>query len=252
MENISDKQFTWGFEIEGLISEKLQEKLQSIESKGGYDFVYKADGSVGVDKPAGVMLGEFNTEEDDDMGNERYKLITETNAGVFNSLGEMLEVLKVFENGKNYFQNHSCGVHIHIKPKARWSWLKYCLFNSQFIGKIQGYAESGLCEHIQDRIQHGHWCRAFYRTETLLNNYQRHEKYVFMGNHPQGTTEFRFFSSCKDKEKNITAFFNVFFNEFSKVGELPKKYFFLDDKNYQRYDDCFNIKQNKVLRLAIN
>ena len=92
---------SFGFEIEGLFSQKLYDKL---ETDFGGKVNSSGDGSVS-------------------FGNEQFvKIINpidekEVKVGIFHSVEDLSRCLGYFINGKNYLNNETCGLHLHIGIK---------------------------------------------------------------------------------------------------------------------------------------
>jgi hypothetical protein len=195
--------FTYGFEIEGAFDYHLRDGLITLANQKKYNVDFKGDSSVGIMR----RIDDINADE--------------INFGVFNSFSEMIKCLYLFRNGDNYIENQSCGLHIHIKPKRGWGKkLKTLIFDSQFIDKIQKWAMHNLCDRIKNRVRinENQYC-AKYNTNDLNGlawSLRRHDKYRFFRNHTIGTIEFRFFSPCVHKEKNVIKFFKFFFMELAK------------------------------------
>lgn len=212
---ITDKQFTFGFELEGIFSNGLIEELYDDSS---LDFCAKDDGSVSVSNTKGLDLA-YDSEGE---------LVREVNLGIFKSLEGLLAYLKMFENGENYQSNDSCGLHIHIKPKS--DELRAKIFDRKFIVKLERYAEL-LCPETRARIvdeQKSYYCKCHYSARGLLQDYRNRTKYLFLRNHPSGTLEFRFFSACEHKLLNVKRFFDYFFEELNKMPEAVSHHFRLN------------------------
>ena len=205
MEKITLNNFTWGFELEGLFSRRLVDFL----GDSGYNLELKDDGSVNIDNTGLFEVAEYENSEDD------YCTVHEVALGVFDKFETMQEVLAKFRNGKNYLSNSSCGLHIHIKPKDSRAELKGICFDKELINNLEKYASSLLCEHIADRVKNNHYCAPEYTFRRLLRRYTSREKYAFMGNHPQGTIEFRFLSACNHKSQNVEKFFQYFVEQLN-------------------------------------
>ena len=204
MKKITLNDFTWGFELEGLFSQKLVDEL---ENQREYDLELKDDGSVSVESN-----GEFEPAEYENNNGDMYE-INEVAMGVFDRFERLQEYLAKFKNGKNYLSNDTCGLHIHIKPKMKMQ-LKDMCFDKDFILKIQEYSKL-LCAHIGDRVANNHFCQPQFTFRNMFNNYRHKTKYAFMGNHPQGTIEFRFLSACEHKSQNVERFFQYFIEQLN-------------------------------------
>jgi len=212
---ITQNDFTFGFELEGAFKQDLINSLWG----SGLDVECKDDCSVN----AQTNLFEPATQtREDDNGSEYEEEISEVNLGIFDNFSELVKWLKKFKNGTNYVSNSSCGLHIHIKPREND--VKMQMFDENFIDKLQKYAMT-LCNCVQDRVKNNHFCMPAESLRQKMQFYRLKTKYAFMGNHPQGTIEFRFFSACEHKTENVKRFFEYFFEEINKVKTIFSKDF---------------------------
>lgn len=200
------KNFTYGFEIEGRFNKTLCRKVRN-----NYRARCKSDGSVDVD------VEDFGDYESCLWDGEELAI------GIFDKFDEMIEVLKWFKNDKNYLQNDTCGIHVHIKPKERKinNLMRCVIGDYDFIQDSQRFAENHLCDEVKHRLSTSSFCRPYKTFSTALHDWRRKKKYAFIGNHPSNTFEFRFFSTCRHKASNIELFFDYFFRELAKIE--PKK-----------------------------
>ena len=214
--NYKDTNFSYGFEIEGVFTLKL---IKSLE-KYGDGFRLRSDGSVRwnsiIDK---YDLGEEIRNLTDD-GNE------EVNLGIFKSQKELLKALKLFEDGKNYFQNESCGLHLHVYPLLQPA--REIFWGYKFIKRIQNFAYSELCECVKKRKTNT-YCKPYTTFKNTLNEYQRQEKYAFVRNHPQKTLEFRFLAPCEHKVENVKKFLEFMRQEMTKKTNKVQTHIFLKE-----------------------
>ena len=228
------KHFTYGFEIEGKFDHKLCRRIERIYGTGCKD-----DGSVDVD------TDDWNYDCDDWNG-EEFAI------GIFKSFGGMIRVLKWFKNNENYLENKSCGIHVHIKPKKdKIDNLMRCMIGDyEFIQNLQNFAKNHLCNEVKHRLTSSIFCRPYLTFPTTIREWNGQKKYAFIGNHPIGTFEFRFFSTCEHKVKNITTFFDYFFNELAKIK--PKKSRELDIKSQKTrkmmIDNIIKRKSNETVK----
>lgn len=139
MEKITSNNFTWGFELEGHISQDLKDILETERDNGKFnDLELKGDGSVSVnDRIIDPAYYEYNSDS---------YIIEETAIGVFDNLETLKKYLRLFKNGVNYESNKTCGLHIHLKPKEKNEHLKGMIFDKEFITKLENYSKL-LCEH---------------------------------------------------------------------------------------------------------
>jgi len=233
--------FTWGFELEGVFARSIVEKVYRLGLKKGFRIEGKYDGSV---NDALISAADFETERDNEGA------ITEINVGVFKRFDEMVKVLEAF-NRKNYISDDSCGLHIHIKPKAGKEFLNGQIFDSDFIENIQHFAWL-LCDHIRGERMENRYCLPAKTFSRKLRNYKYKTKYTFMGNHPQGTTEFRFFSACNHKADNVKKFFKYFGEKLGKKKIFVKKFLFERPvvNTYAPYEEQLYCR-NKTLRETV-
>lgn len=231
------KQFRFGFEIEGLFYCSLVNELQRIADKKGYDLECKNDSSVDVypdgRKDEAEKWGIYKDERRDEIA-----------IGIFRNFNEMIKALKLFENGKNYLENKSCGLHIHLSTKNNE--LKNRVADYQFIKKLQKWAEENLCERVKERLvgDYTTYCKCYTSFKETYRRWKYQEKYRFLCNHSQGTFEFRFFSPCEHKVVNVKKFFTYFFDELKKMGNGKGKIIKLED-NKQQYNFVENFKLEK-------
>lgn len=227
--------FTYGFEIEGIFTKKFLTELEKEINKprNKYkitDYDFKEDGSVNCDEDA--LAGSDGE-------------ITELNLGVFKSLESMLKALRIFKDGKNYFQNETCGLHIHIKPYNVE--LRGKLASYKFIMKLQAWAKKNLCACTSKRLNNtGHnYCKPYSKSFKEMKDYfKTGEKYVAIRNHPSGTYEFRFFSACPHRVENVKKFFNYFLAEVKKLKFSQKKVFKIEDEGKKERE--YNYKTEGV------
>lgn len=201
-----DNDFTYGFEIEGIFRKELRKKLLELEESLGWDTYLKGDGSVhggDICRSAGIY--------------DTYEIAhgTEYNIGIFNNLKDLLGAIKIFENGKNYYMDESCGLHLHIKPKRDIKNTKGLFWDLDLIKKLEEFADTKLCSCVKKR-KGNRYCEQYNDFERFLEDYKYGEKYRFVRNHPSGTMEFRFLSPCKHKEENVEKFVKYLISNLSK------------------------------------
>lgn len=194
--------FTFGFEIEGIFSIGLPEKLQK------FSFSRKSDGSV----------HSSDIIDDNRIIRGLIDDYTEYNVGIFKNKEDLLNAVRLFENGKNYFMDTSCGLHLHIKPKDEK--IKELFWDLDFISKLENFAFKNLCE-CQKKRYGNRFCEVYTNLKYFISDIKNQEKYRFVRNHPSGTLEFRFFSPCPHKAENIEKFLNYMFRLLEK--QEPKK-----------------------------
>ena len=201
------KQFTYGFEIEGAFTNELCRELRAYAREHKYNFKFKYDGSVSVSPSWGYSIRSP---------------YSEINLGVFKRFEDMIEVLQMF-TASNYVSNTTCGLHVHVKPKYYWNDEKIMdmFWSYEFVKKMQKYADTNLCDCQHERLHSrpGERYCAFHKNFAYLrNNFMRQSKFVFVGNHPSGTYEFRFFSACSHKVQNVKKFFAFAFDELAEIS----------------------------------
>lgn len=188
--NLTTKSFTYGFEIEGVFERNLLDSLPS-------DTEIKEDGSIDW---ARIMIYNKIPEHKVSCSDE-----TEVNLGVFNDLDELSEKLSLFKNGKTYWQDDRCGLHLHIKPKKDIKITKGLFWDIELIKKLEEFAFNKLCSCIKLR-ENNRFCESYDSFGSFYRDFKRNEKYRFVRNHPSGTMEFRFFCPCQHKVKNVEKF----------------------------------------------
>ena len=198
------KQFTYGFELEGSFSYPLVSKLQTYAAENKLHFVYKTDGSVYCNHSV--------------FAPTRY---SELNLGVFKSYDSMMKVMAMFDR-ENYFSNTTCGLHIHIKPKYYWNRekLEDMFWSYEFVKKMQVFADTKLCncQHVRlNSLPGEHYAPNHKNFADMRNNFHRRTKFIFVGKHPSGTYEFRFFSPCEHMIENVNKFFKFAFYELEHM-----------------------------------
>jgi len=253
MDTIKSNYFTYGFELEGVFGIDVIDKVEGL----GYDVDLKEDGSVrDRDLPYSNMAeyshecNHDNHDEDESCDDDNTGTATEAGIGIFKDFKSFISVLALFKNEKNYFENDSCGLHVHIKPKKSYEDTRYMAFDKKLIKNVQSYASSSLCEHVRQRVASNSYCKSWGSFSDMLYKYKRREKYSFMGNHHSGTIEFRFFAPCKHKVENVFKFFKFFFAELNRIELETKKGFYLqgaelkDVEITQRMQSSGSIKEN--------
>lgn len=202
------EQFTYGFEIEGAVHKKLYRKLQRLGIREKFNIDDHEDGSVHVATP------------NYDWISRGIPPTNELAIGIFDNFNDMMKVLKMFENKKNYLENSSCGLHLHIKPKKgeQENILRHQIQDHEFILQLQKWAYDNLCRRIKTRIARtgSSYCHPYKGFSDTYRRWKSRAKHQFVRNHPFETFEFRFLSTCEHKEENVEKFFNYFFKELKK------------------------------------
>jgi hypothetical protein len=239
---INQKNFSYGFELEGIFTSELQEKLRKIVRDKNLDIDWKTDGSVN-------SYGLINTYRIENPGNlakdDNGNTASEVNIGIFKSADDLFDVLQVFENNKNYFSDNSCGLHLHLKPVASKAYLKGVMFDNKFINKLQTFARLEMCPEIRTERLTNHYCAPVLSFTKKLQYYKRKTKYAFMGNHPQGTTEFRFLSTCEHKSENVRKFVDYFLQEINQIKPKSKRITLAEDIEINADNSVFIEQGNK-------
>lgn len=200
--------FTYGVEVEGLFTTKA---LKELGKKTRLD--KKTDGSVHGDRIFDRI--PLITQA------EIAKGITEINTDIFTKQDKMLEAIALLKNGDNYFCDNSCGLHLHIKPKLDYGYLRDKIEDYRFIKKLEKFG-FGLCEHLKAR-RGNYYCETYKGIERTRVDLAYGEKYRFVRNHKEyGTYEFRFFAPCEHKVENIKKFLSYFFAELDKEKRAKK------------------------------
>lgn len=211
---------TYGFEIEGIFSNSLIWKLRKADNKGFLtDYQEKYDGSV-----------RFNNLERDSIAHVADP--TELALGIFNSREQLMKFLRMFKNEQNYLHNATCGLHLHVFIGNNFY---RSLFNEpKFMRKMHRFFCTKTCDCIKARVRN-QYCRNYPREFTeYMHHWRGQSKYRFVRNHPSGTFEFRIFSACKHKEKNVADFLNFFYREIKKVEKQKTIIIDLPNEKYVR------------------
>lgn len=239
MKIANKNKFTWGAEIEGHFKIKFRDELFKLFRSNKYSNInlnITGDGSVD-------NLYDMEIQENSNINAYNWKG-KEMKLGIFRKYDDMINILSLFENGNNYLRNDSCGIHIHIKPKLKYKKLKYLLADYKFIIDLQKFAEKNLCWLTRDRIKNNTYCKPYTTLSKTFTAWKVERKYSFVRNHPQGTLEFRFFSTCKHKIENINIFFNYFFENLNKIEN--SKYYSLPLKKNKKESDI--IIKNTIIK----
>ncbi len=206
-------EFTWGYELEGRFTKEICDTLK--DTKDYYNGKY----GVSTHYDSSVMLPIPNL-------NWLNKDYTEIILGIFQDFETMIKTFEYFKEGKNYLQNETCSLHVHIKNKNGRN--DHCkVGDKDLLRKAENFAFTKLCKETRKR-KTNKYCQSYYIKGG--ENWERRKKYSFIRNHPSGTLEFRFFSSCH-KKKNIIKFFKFFFNELEKVENYKKGNFIIQNTN---------------------
>jgi len=230
-----NEKFTYGFEIEGVFSYRLLEWLKKDGVKRKYHCDEKSDGSVDVAVPYD-REDEFNHDDG----------LEELGIGIFRNLKDMLYVLRQFKNEDNYYWNSTCGVHVHVKPETPE--LKSKILDYKFIKHLQDWARDNLSEIVRQRIvNRNQYCMTYGNLNTTFYDMRAQSKYRFVRNHPQGTLEFRFFSACDDKAKDVELFFRELFRELKKIKQrkASSNYIYLVDES--EINDNYVMKNEEAI-----
>lgn len=270
MHTLSSK-FNYGFEIEGVFSRNLWDTLCNLVRKERRLRQTKAlltritlpinvdlgsDGSIRIDRTAITHIRKSPDDPADWIfspgGNGQEK---EMRLGIFKSYKQTMNYLSLFKNKKNYLENKSCGLHLHIRPTEKDWFFKQKIWDYDFIKKLEGWAVRNLCEKVKTRIKSNKYCSKYKGLNSTFRDYIRGEKWKFMRNHPKKTIEFRFFSTCEHKEKNISKFLDYFFTTLSRIRPLAKTHFILPSLLYPKakvFTKKFIIRSPKERVVRIN
>ena len=229
----NNNSFTYGIECEGIFGNGL---IDMIEDEGSFDLKY--DSSVRYNN----IRDKFNLKSEDITDDQH----TEVNLGVYTNSLMLLKALKMFKNGENYWTDKSCGLHLHIKPKRRFKDITDIFWDYKLIKKLEKYAFSELCEHVQARKLE-HFCHKYGGFDSFLYDYRTSEKYRFVHRHEQGTWEFRFFAPCEHKLDNMKKFLKYFYKEINKQKNKMKFKMYLDDV-IQVKEKNIDVKVNERLQ----
>ncbi len=198
MDKITQNSFTYGFEIEGLFSKSVINKLNGLCSVDR-----KTDGSV-----HGRDIASTNRIDLDDIEGGSYWSPTELGLGVFSNIKSLLEVMGLFINKKTYFMDESCGLHLHIKAKELEN--REVFWDLPLIKKLEEFAFTELC-NCQKKRKDNRFCLNYGAFRCFYSDIVSKTKYRFVRNHPSGTMEFRFFCPCEHKVENVEKFLNYTF-----------------------------------------
>lgn len=192
---------TFGFELEGVCEKEFWSELQGYGN-------FTHDGSV-----RSYELGR---------GKEKVEMqqidYCEFRSKVFTDSDKLLLLLDRFKNDKNYFSNKSCGLHLHIgsRNSEYRAYLVSLLRSYRILTNLQNRARE-LCHHIKRERTRCEYCQFFPRSlSDMFEGLQSSSKYHFVNFHEQGTLEFRFFSACQHKVKNVADFLDTFLHEIGK------------------------------------
>lgn len=218
-------QLTFGFEIEGLFKQGLNEKL---EHKG--QFV--RDGSVqhllspwaddGTSESMMMIPASRPGEcrdciwEGDHLArycpvhHARYhsegSTAQEYSSNIFKTFDSCLKALELFKTDETYVYNETCGLHFHIgmKTKSKFTQLYSAATDFDFMRQLYKSA-SKWCPHQAARLNRdGHFYAFWGDRFGLISDMKRGEKYRFVRFHPEyQTLEFRFLCPCEDKIANV-------------------------------------------------
>ena len=240
---LTKRDFTYGFEIEGGFTEKMLNILRLndvadypiIANKVCFDKHY--DGSV-IMYALKANAASVGRVVDYDC--------SELAIGKFNSMKALIKILDLFrkEYGKEYFENNSCGLHIHIGVKK-----SVCLgdlVTENMLKKMQRiFAKNRI---LKNRLRNS-FCKPYSnrRTRKVYNDWIYNEKYRCIKNHEQGTLEMRVFSPSMLKNKNGVEDIRKIIGKFITMLVAPKilkKRITLDglddDSNLYEYRNDFN------------
>jgi len=246
--------FTYGVEVEGYFTNSLISKLED-----NVNLIKKTDGSVHLE------IDDIKCNKNDiaRIENESSSFVSEINIGVFYQFKKLIECLKMIDE-KNHFENESCGLHLHIKPKTKFSDYRGIVGDFNFIDKLQKFGFNKLCKCV--KIRKGNDYCLIYTADDIRRKWNSRNKYQFVRNHPTGTFEFRFLAPCKHKVENIKKFLTYFLIELNKVDSrinkvvelnqyLPEKVLYnysLEKENektkYQKYqiEDVLKIERGET------
>ena len=233
--------FTYGFEIEGVFATKLWDKIEDLPLQSEL----KGDGSVHYGEiihTNGLPIDTITS------GHE-----VEINVGIFTNIATLGRTLRLFENGKNYWNDDSCGLHLHVKPKRAHKDAEEVFWSLKTIKALQTFAFKELCPCVAKR-KNGYFCRNYSaKFINFFTDWQDREKYRFARRHPSGTIEFRFLAPCEHKADNVKKFLTYMTELLSKQKHSIKKVFTLEllDREQQR-ETTIAVNNNQERELTFN
>lgn len=190
---------TYGFELEGVFSNDLVKKLDNTD----LTVDVKDDGSISY----GRIVEKFNLADDDITSEDE----VEISMGIFPNYIKLLKALALFENGKNYWQDDKCGLHLHVKPKRSYKEMEELFWDLKFIKELEKFAFSELCPCVKKRDNNS-YCYRYGNFAKFYNDYTYKEKYRFARRHDDyDTIEFRFLAPCEHKVDNVKKFLDFMF-----------------------------------------
>lgn len=244
--------FTFGLEIEGLLSKKLFKKLEKESLKQGVDLLEKTDGSVSIDR---YNIDEIcqnshyryldDDNEDISVNELNRSAYTEFTMGIIQNYKGLNKFLSILEN-KGYYQNNTCGIHLHLGCPSRD--IKAILLSKMFIKSLEKFCLSDLCDCNISRLEsQNRFCRLYSdRIDRIYNDIKSGNKYRLVRNHKElGTIELRLFSACNHRKDNIAKVVN-FIDGFLKENkpEIRLTRSLSGDKVID--DIIFNLKKEKL------
>jgi hypothetical protein len=249
------KNVTYGFEIEGVFTKELIDELLIYSSQENINVNTKGDGSVNWSGLSRQCI-EITANAPHNS--------TELNIGIFNSRKKMLDCLDMFRNGKNYFCDNSCGLHIHLGLKNSVSGDKLANYTSyKAVHELQKACSEN--EILKARLSN-HFCKQFGRFDAFQKEWVCSSKYRIINNHYQGTIEMRVFSPQIlpeerhiQLEKILSAFVKNHLHPFKhkcrktfKKELAPQEY----SNNYKikrpPYEYVYNYQRNEIKQCLVD
>lgn len=241
--------FSYGFEIEGVMSKELGDKLENRHHRLN---LFHQDGSVRVAPPA-----DFRAYE---RGNRNCScghcgdVVTEYSSPVFSTSNQILKELAEFEEKTQFIWDYSCGLHINIGcPDMNERQLKALATNFNFMSKIHSRALR-WCKHQTYRLKKvNNYCQFPGDAEELLRLYKNDKKYSFCRLHPNGYLEFRFLAPCEHKLKNVIELLDIVTSYLKSNHKVRYHIQFDSEPKIERKNYKFNLHLNNALgRLVLN
>lgn len=173
-EKIKKIEMKMGFEIEGVFSIELYERMKN-------EGEFKRDYSV----KRGSIIRQWNLDEDDLIDYDEFS------SKVFEDYDEMVEILSYFEAKNGYYydkEEWSSGLHFHVSlPNIR-----SCFILASDWNKFKKFQSNFILKNYEERVEKGGYCFAYKTKQAFLKGFRMSEKYRVLRFHPRGTLEFRF------------------------------------------------------------
>ncbi len=240
---LTEKNFTFGFEIEGFFEQSLQPKVKGE---------FKEDGSVHIDQPfkKPVILDDINCEgcngrgyydgdEDNECGdcggcgtiNMVNESASEYASPVFASLKKLIAELELFDEERHAWGS-GCGLHLHIglkdKRQAQKDKFWSVAANFEFMDKLYELlsTKACLCQAKRLRSRDTSYYQRFGSQNEIKQNLgdRGSSKYRMVRLHPEyKTLEFRLLCPCQHKINNVKTVVSILLEYLNSNSEIEVK-----------------------------